>query len=85
MGFDNGLVKLFEKAKQAIENKLSVNVITMSYAGDLNDIYNNKDYKKFIAYAKSKGVPTLVSIMSTTATVNVGPGSGSFSLAYAEA
>lgn len=83
MGFDSGLVKLFEKTKQAIDNKLSVNVITMSYAGDLNDIYNNEDYKKFIEYAKSKGVPTLMSIMSTTATVNVGP--GSFSLAYAEA
>lgn len=82
MGFDSGLVKLFEKAKQAIENKLSVNVIVMSYAGDLNDIYNNDYYKKFVEYAKSKNVPTLISIMSTTATVNVGP--GSFSLAYAE-
>lgn len=83
LGFDKGLVKLFEKAQQAIGDSLSVNVVVMSYAGDLNDIYNNSDYKKFVAYAKSKKVDTLLSVMSTTAAVNVGP--GSFSLAYAEA
>lgn len=82
MGFDNGLVKLFNYAKEAIDNSLSINAIVMSYAGDLNDIYNNSDYKKFVAYAKSKKVNTLMSVMSTTAAVNVGP--GSFSLAYAE-
>ena len=83
MGFDKGLVKLFNKAKEAIENTLSINVIIMSYAGDLNDIHNNADYKKFIDYTKTKKVNTLMSVMSTTASVNVGP--GSFSLAYAEA
>jgi len=82
MGFDKGLVNLFEKAKSAIEDKLSINVV-MSYAGDLNDIYKNDDYIKFIEFAKNKNVRTLMSIMSTTASVNVGP--GSFSLAYAEA
>ncbi len=82
MRFDNGLVKLFNYAKEAIDNSLSINAIVMSYAGDLNDIYNNSDYKKFVAYAKSKKVNTLMSVMSTTAAVNVGP--GSFSLAYAE-
>ena len=54
MRFDNGLVKLFNYAKEAIDNSLSINAIVMSYAGDLNDIYNNSDYKKFVAYAKSK-------------------------------
>ena len=82
IGFNKGLVKLFEKAKSAIENKLSVNVVVMSYAGDLNDIYKNDDYIKFIEFAKNQKVRTLMSIMSTTASVNVGP--GSFSLAYAE-
>ena len=83
MGFNKGLVKLFENAKDAIENKLSINVVVMSYAGDLNDIYNNSDYKEFIKHTKNKKVKTLMSVMSTTAAVNVGP--GSFSLAYAEA
>ncbi|MCK4865584.1 MAG: DegV family protein [Gammaproteobacteria bacterium] len=83
MGFNKGLVNLFEKTKSAIENKLSINVVVMSYAGDLNDIYTRSDYRKFVTYAKSKNVRTLMSIMSTTASVNVGP--GSFSLAYAEA
>ncbi|HFD31384.1 MAG TPA: EDD domain protein, partial [Gammaproteobacteria bacterium] len=81
LGYDKGLVKLFEKAKTAIENSLSVNVIVMSYAGDLNTIYDNEHYKNFIEFAKSKNVPTLMSIMSTTASVNVGP--GAFSIAYA--
>ena len=83
MGFNKGLVNLFEKAKKAIENKLSINVVVMSYAGDLNDIYKNSDYVKFIEFAKNNNVRTLISVMSTTASVNVGP--GSFSLAYAEA
>lgn len=82
MGFNKGLVKLFEKAKSAIENKLSINVVVMSYAGDLNDITKNSDYKKFIEFAKNNKVRTLMSVMSTTASVNVGP--GSFSMAYAE-
>lgn len=82
MGFNSGLDKIFETAVDAINNGLSINVITMSYAGDLNEIKKEEAYQKFVGYAASRGVPTLLTMMSTTAAINVGP--GCFSLSYAE-
>ena len=82
MGFDSGLEKLFNTARHAIEQGLGINVIVMSYAGPLSEIEAEKSYQEFIHYARGKGVPTLLSVMSTTAAVNVGP--RSFSLAYAD-
>lgn len=83
MGFSSGLDKIFHKAVAAIDKGLSVNVICMSYAGDLDEIKQEPAYQKFVDYANNKGVPTLLSVMSTTAAINVGP--GCFSLAYADA
>lgn len=82
MGFDNGLKKLFDNARSAIAEELAVNAVTMSYAGDLNDIRRQQEYEDFVGYAKEHGVYTYLSIMSTTAAINVGP--GCFSLAYAD-
>ena len=82
MGFGNGLEKVFDNAMEAIEQGLSINVICMSYAGDLNEIKKEKAYKKFIEYAESRNIPALLSVMSATAAINVGP--GCFSISYAE-
>lgn len=82
IGFGNGLEKIFGNAMAAIEEGLSIKVICMSYAGDLREIKDEKLYQKFISYANQRGIPTLLSVMSTTAAINVGP--GCFSLAYAE-
>ena len=83
VGFNSGLEKIFNSAVSAIEKGLSINVICMSYAGDLDEIKNEPAYQKFVEYAEKQGIPTLLSVMSTTAAINVGP--GCFSLAYAEA
>jgi fatty acid-binding protein DegV len=82
MGFENGLRKIFGYATTAIEKGLTANVIVMSYAGDLNQIEKESAYQEFVGFARERGVPTLLSVMSTTAAINVGP--GCFSLAFAD-
>ncbi|GAB1263053.1 DegV family protein [Aurantivibrio plasticivorans] len=81
-GFEDGLKQIFQRANSAIESGLTINAINMSYAGNPKVIENNRDYQMFINDAKARGVKTLLSVMSTTAAVNVGP--GAFSLAFAE-
>ncbi len=83
IGFSAGLEKIFNNAVTAIEEGLAINVICMSYSGELGEIEKEKPYTKFIDFCKSRGVKTLLSIMSTTAAINVGP--GCFSLSYAGA
>ncbi len=82
IGFDKGLENLFNRAKEAVIAGLSINIIAMSYAGDLEDIKSLTDYKAFLSFLKNKNIPSTLAVMSTTAAVNVGP--GAFSLAYAE-
>jgi fatty acid-binding protein DegV len=81
IGFESGLEKIFANAMTAIDKGLSINVVCMSYAGELADIEKQSAYKKFVSYCHRKHVPTTLCVMSTTAAVNVGP--GCFCLAYA--
>lgn len=82
MGFDKGLEKLFKKTKKAVKAGLSIKIIAMSYAGNLDDIKSLEQYTEFKSYLESKHIPSTLAVMSTTAAVNVGP--GAFSIAYAE-
>jgi DegV family protein with EDD domain len=82
MGYDSGLKQIFNNTIAAIDKGLSINVVVMSYAGDLSGIEQKSEYQDFVRHARGRGVPTLLSPMSTTSAINVGP--GSFSLAYAE-
>jgi len=81
IGYSSGLEKIFGKAIAAIEEGLAVNAICMSYSGELSEIQKEKSYLRFIDFAKDQGVRTLLSMMSTTAAINVGP--GCFSLSFA--
>lgn len=83
IGFSAGLEKIFNNTVTAIKEGLAVNVICMSYSGELSEIQKEKSYSEFVDYAKNRGIKTLLSIMSTTAAINVGP--GCFSLSYAGA
>ncbi len=80
-GFDAALEKLLEIATDAIDAGLKSNTVVMSYAGDPKVMGENRLIREFRAYAASKGVDVLESVMSTTAGLNVGP--GAISLAYA--
>ncbi len=80
-GFEATLRKLFARAKQAINRGLLTNSIAMSYAGNPTVIRNLEDYQSFCDFAKRSGLQITLSVMSTTAGINVGP--GAFSMAYA--
>ncbi len=81
-GFDKAVQALLERARQAIDRGLRLPFIAASYAGDLDEIGETGAYREFVLYAKHKNVKTMLSLMSATAAVNVGP--GAFALAYAE-
>jgi len=82
-GFDGALKKLLEHTMRQIKQGLSKPLVVMSYAGDLNEIRSNPVIKEFIGFAQLNKVEVMISVMSTTAAVNVG--AGSFSLAFAAA
>jgi len=80
-GFDETVSKLFNQAKQAIDDGLKVPVICMSYAGDPNEITSRPDYKSLIKHAEKNNIQSTMAVMSTTAGINIGP--GAFCLGYA--
>lgn len=82
-GFDAALKKLLEHTMRQIKQGLSKPLVVMSYAGDLGEIKSNPVITEFIGFAKLNKVEVMISVMSTTAAVNVG--AGSFSLAFAAA
>ncbi|MDH5516339.1 MAG: DegV family protein [Gammaproteobacteria bacterium] len=82
MGFEKGLEKLFDKARAAVRTGLTINVISKSYAGNLKDIKDTRQYSDFKEFLANREVPSMLAVMSTTAAINVGP--GAFSIAYAE-
>lgn len=69
-------------AKWVDPQSLGINAVTMSYAGELSELQKENAYQEFIAYAGEHGVPTYLTMMSTTAAINVGP--GAFALSYSE-
>lgn len=80
-GFDEGLNNVFGRARAAIEKGLAIKAVNMSYAGDPRQIENTTAYRTFKTFAQDHGVTTLLSVMSSTGAINVGP--GAFCLAFA--
>ncbi|MFO1419723.1 MAG: DegV family protein [Candidatus Competibacteraceae bacterium] len=79
-GFDRALIKLFEMVRRATDQGLATRIVNTSYAGDLKVIRRKRAFVEFERYARERGIEVLLSIMSTTAGINVGP--GAFALAY---
>ncbi|MEA5445324.1 DegV family protein [Gammaproteobacteria bacterium AB-CW1] len=80
-GFENALGVLMDDTMEKIRNdELETKTICMSYAGNPEKIKKNPKYMELTRLAKKHGVETMLAVMSTTAGINVGP--GSFSLAY---
>jgi len=80
-GYENAVRKLFEMSIEAIERGLLTKAVCMSYAGNPEDVKSFPGYEEFIQCAVGNKVETMLSVMSTTAGIHVGP--GAFSLAYA--
>lgn len=80
-GFDQALAYLFDQARDAISSRLHKPLVAMSYAGEPTEISELPAYKSFAAFAEGQGIELMLSVMSATSGVNVGP--GAFSLAFA--
>ncbi|MDX1443380.1 MAG: DegV family protein [Gammaproteobacteria bacterium] len=72
--FETAVNDRFEFAIEAIEKGLMTNTICMSYAGNPEVIREMAGYKKLKQVAERKGVELMLTVMSTTAGINVGPG-----------
>lgn len=82
-GFDRALKLLLEHAMRQIKQGLSPKLVSISYAGELAALKNRNLLKQFLRFAEHYEVEVMLSVMSASAAVNIGP--GSFSLAFAAA
>lgn len=80
-GFWGSLEVLFDHVRKQMEQGLTCDAITMSYGGCLDEIKDHPTLVQFRKDCQKAGVKTLLSMMSMTGTVNVGP--GAFALAFA--
>lgn len=80
-GFDAGVERLFTKAAERIRRGLEVPHVCISYGGPLEHVSGFPGYAAFERAANEAGVNILLSPMSKTAAVNVGP--GAVTLAFA--
>lgn len=81
--FENALKLLLEHVMRQIKQGLNPKLLCISYAGELRAIRNKSIYRQFVKFAEHYEVEIMLSVMSTTAAVNLGP--GSFSLGFAAA
>jgi len=79
-GFETAVNSLFELARQQMEKGLLSKTICMSYAGNPDVIRRMTGYKLLQTHAAKHGVELMLSVMSTTAGINVGPGAFSLGL-----
>lgn len=80
-GFESGVGKLFAHAGVRIREGLEAPFVCISYGGPLENLSALPGYKEMRRIAAEHAVEVLVSLMSKTAAVNVGP--GAVSLAFA--
>lgn len=80
-GFDTALTAMLDQAADEVRKGLKTNTVCMSYAGNPDELKKHPRYKAFARTAERAGVRLLLSVMSVTAGINVGP--GAVSIAYA--
>lgn len=79
-GFETAVNTLFELGREQIDKGLMAKTICMSYAGNPDFIRKMTGYKMLEKHAAKHGVELMLSVMSTTAGINVGPGAFAFGL-----
>jgi len=80
-GFEAGVAQLFARAARRVQGGLEAPCVCISYGGEPAAVRQLPGYARLAQAAKEQGVEILVSPMSKTAAVNVGP--GALSLAFA--
>lgn len=79
-GFEKGVTRVLETARDAMSKGHIGSVVAMSFGGDPRVIRDLSAYQEFEAYAAMQRCEIHLSVMSATLAVNVGP--GAFALAY---
>lgn len=80
-GFEAGVERLFTKAAERVRHGLDAPYVCISYGGALDEVPKMPGYFTLDQAARMRDVDILISPMSKTAAVNVGP--GAVSLAFA--
>jgi DegV family protein with EDD domain len=80
-GFLGALENLFEHVRKQIKQGLTSDVIAMSYGGLLEEIKDEWILVEFREFCKQHNIKTMLSMMSMTGAINVGP--KSFALSFA--
>ena len=80
-GFWGAMEKLFAHVKKQVAQGLTSEVIAMSYGGLLEEIKDEPALVEFRNYCQNYGIKTMLSMMSMTGAINVGP--KSFALSFA--
>lgn len=80
-GFESGVSRVFDNVVRQVEMGLSVPVVCISYGGPLDQVARLPGYARLSAVAADRGVRVMLSPMSQTAAINVGPGALSVALA----
>lgn len=84
-GFDAGVERLFISAAARIRNGLESPYVCISYGGALDKLAKMPGYAALDEAARDNGVEILLSPMSKTAAVNVGPGAVTLAFAAGQA
>ena len=79
-GFNDAITRLFKMVMKAIDNGLMINAIMVSYAGNTREIMLHDSFRALQDHAEKEDIRICLSMMSTAAGVNVGP--GALSIAY---
>lgn len=79
-GFEPALEKLFNYAIRRIEMGLMVPYLSISYAGELDDLSQFPRYADLKTTCEQHEITLLESVMSVTGGVNIGPGALSLAL-----
>jgi DegV family protein with EDD domain len=77
-GFAPALTEMFARAVAVIERGVRVPVLPLSYAGNPKEVVAHPGYRRLETVARARDVQLLVSVMSTTAGVYLGPGAFGF-------
>lgn len=73
-GFEAGVEKLFDNLAAQVEKGLAAPTVCLSYGGEPDEVRSMPGYRRFARLAVDRDIQILVSAMSKTAAVNVGPG-----------
>ncbi len=82
-GFERALSDLFHQARLEIDQGLRSPLVVLSYSGDPQALRQNRAFVEFEQYIRQWGIEVMVSVMSATGGLHLGP--NALSLAFATA